>query len=553
MNTNSTTNGSLRSSSSSKELKLPNTKTATSRSASSSRSTASARPGATNMKKSSDVAYTGKTNKRKKPRKPLTKKKKLMILFISLGILLFLSVGSILAAKYIIPLYNAARGLQQDTDFNPNDIESNFSKDSDAGIHMDGFINIAVFGLDTRPQNKDASTQLDDSGSLSDVIMIISVNTDTKEVKLLSVYRDTYLLKEASTKGNTYDKINHAYSKGKAANALSLLNQNLDLNIEDYVTVNFSIVAQAIDAVGGIEIELESKEIEKYNKDGSYAKNYPLLNHYIDEINDLTGSDSPHITKPGTYLMDGVQATAFGRIRYCDTDYERTARQREVLMKLFEKAKTQGISKLLQIAQLVSPQVITSLSFDDIIKLSKYALNCTIADQQGFPFNQTSGKLKGTDFVFAENLAADVSQLHYYLFGKENYTPTSKVQAISDEIDEKRGKKSSSSTTKDSSTPDVTSNPTPTPDPDSSISNNSNHNTSDNTSDNTNNNSTAVIQATETPVQTQEPVQTQAPTPAPTATPVPVKTQTPTATPVKTQTPDTPTEVVNSSNTYIQD
>lgn len=551
MNTNSTTNGSLRSGSSAKELKVPNTQKAASRSASSSRPTASARPGATNMKKSSDVAYTGKIGKKKKPRKPLTKKKKLMILFISLGILLFLSVGCILAAKYVVPLINAATGLNQDKDFDPNKINSNFGDNSQAAAHMDGFINIAVFGIDTRAETEDTSTQIDDNDSRSDVIMIISVNTDTKEVRLLSVYRDTYLLKEASTKGNTYDKINHAYSKGKAANALSLLNQNLDLDIKDYVTVNFSVVAQAIDAVGGVEIELESKEIEEYNKDGSYAKNYPLLNHYIDEINELTGSNSPHITKPGTYLMDGVQATAFGRIRYCDTDYERTARQREVLMKLYEKAKTQGISKLLQIAQLVSPQVITSLSFDDIIELAKYALNCTIADQQGFPFNQTSGKIKGTDFVFAENLADDVSQLHYYLFGKENYTPTSKVQAISDEIDEKRGKKNSS--TSASSTPHVTSTPTATPDSDSSTSNNSNHNTSNYTSDNTNNNSTTVIQATEEPVQTQEPVQTPEPTPDPTATPVPVRTQAPTATPVRTQTPNIPTESANNSNTYDQE
>lgn len=485
----------------------------------------------------------------RKKRKPLTKKKKLMILFTSLGILLFLSVGCILAAKYVIPLYKAATGLNRDTSFDENDVPDNFGNDSEAAAHMEGFINIAVFGIDTRAKNEGDGTQINDSDSRSDVIMIVSVNTDTKEVRLLSVYRDTYLLKESTSKGNTFDKAAHAYAKGKAATALGVLNQNLDLDITDYVTVDFSIVAQAIDAVGGVEIELEQKEIEKFNKNGSYATTYPLLNHYIDEINELTGSDSEHITKAGTYLMDGVQATAFGRIRYCDTDYERTARQREVLMKLFEKAKTQGISKLLQIAAMVTPQVVTSLSASEITDLAKYALNCNIVDQQGFPFNQVSGKLSGTDYVFSENLASDVSQLHYYLFGKENYTPTSKVQEISDEIDQKRGvKKSTGTSTK---APSTTKNPA-TKAPAATSSSNSSHTDSETSSDTSSNSSqnttTFSTTVTTTPQQTQEPIETQAPVQTPQPTVAPTPTPKPTVAPTPTIAPTPNTEGGNDNN-----
>lgn len=490
-----------------------------------------------NHKQSTKTNAKGRNGQRKK--KPLTKKKKLTIFFITLGILLFLSIGCILAAKYVIPLYRAATGLKQDKSFDDKDVIDNFGNDSAAAAHMSGYINIAVFGIDTRAENKGDGTKIDDSDSRSDVIMIVSVNADTKEVKLLSVYRDTYLLKNSSNKGNTFDKAAHSYTKGKGANALGVLNQNLDLDITDYVTVDFSIVAQAIDAVGGVEIELEQKEIEKFNKNGTYATKYPLLNHYIDEINELTGSESEHITKAGTYLMDGVQATAFGRIRYCDTDYERTARQREVLMKLFDKAKSQGVSKLLQIAAMVSPQVITSLSASEITDLAKYALNCNIVDQQGFPFNQTSGKLGNTDYVFSENLAADVTQLHYYLFGKENYTPTSKVQEISNEIDGKRGIRKNTKRTSSSDSPGATKRPA-TQAPVSTPSGGNKHSSKSSAADTNegaaqNNSTTFTTSVTPVPQDpTQEPVEeTKAPepTPQPTVTPTPKPTATPTPKP----------------------
>lgn len=382
---------------------------------------------------------SGRPNGPKKKR-PMSKKKKFTIVYVTLGLVLVLSLVA-LALPHILKLTS----FETDKTFSDKDVESNF-ENQEAAAHMSGFLNIAVFGIDTRAKNEGGNTQIDDSDSRSDVIMIISVNRDTNQIKLCSVYRDTYLYVGSDKNGNiSCDKINHAYAKGKAINAINALNRNLDLNITDYVTVDFSIVAQCIDAVGGIDVEILDREIERFNKNGSYRDPEPLINHYIDEINELTDSDSPHITEPGLQHLDGVQATAYARIRYCDTDYQRSERQRTVLMKMFEKAKSADIGTLLKIAETVAPQVVTSLTWSEIAEYAKYAITCEIADQKGFPFTMSSSNhLSGgnTWYNFADDLVKDVSELHNYLFGEVDYKPTSMVHTISDYIDKKRGKSS---------------------------------------------------------------------------------------------------------------
>lgn len=382
-------------------------------------------------------------------KKPMSKKKKYKIIYITLAIVLLLSVTSLAAAKYVVPAIKAMIDVNnnRDTSYTDDDVNNNFENENDAA-HMKGYLTLAVFGIDTRTKNEDTSTQIDDSDSRSDVIMIVNVNRETNQIKLLSVYRDTYLNIGTDKNGKMKcDKINHAYANGQALNAINALNRNLDLNITDYVTVDFSIVMQCVDAVGGLEIEILDREIEKFNKNGSYKSGSSniLINHYIDEINELTGSNSPHITKPGVQLLDGVQATAYARVRYCDTDFQRAERQRTVLMKLFEKAKGAGVSTILKIAEAVAPQLVTSLEWSEIVELAKYALNCEIVDQQGFPFYMSEvNKLPGnkTWYNFSDDLIKDVSQLHEYLFEQHDYQPTSTVQTISDYIDQKRGRSS---------------------------------------------------------------------------------------------------------------
>lgn len=182
--------------------------------------------------------------------------------------------------------------------------------------NMTDYTNYAFFGIDSQ------TGSMSDRGNRSDSIIVVSINNSTKDVKLLSIYRDTYV----SINGK-YSKINAAYSWGGPELAISTINRNLDLNIEKYATVNFKILADIVDAVGGIEVKV----------DKSILKN---LNAYIGDMNRINGGHSPKLSSAGTYTLDGNQAVAYSRIRYtAGGDLARAGRQREVLQKIFDKAK----------------------------------------------------------------------------------------------------------------------------------------------------------------------------------------------------------------------
>lgn len=538
----------------SRELQMPAQRSSSSRTTKPAVRTNNAAPSA--QRKSS--AAGNNPQMRRKPsgkrKKAMTKKKRFKILFTTMACILILSVLSI-AAVYGVKAWKIANSINTDKSFSDKDVESNFDDDTSAA-HMSGYLNIAIFGIDTRNVMDDDTEQIDDTDCRSDVIMIVSVNQSTNEIKLLSVYRDTYLYVGSDKKGDIKcDKINHAYVNGQAVNAINALNRNLDLTITDYVTVDFGIVAECIDAVGGIDVEILDREIERFNKDGSYRDAYPLINHYIDEINELTNSNSPHITKSGVQHLDGVQATAYARIRYCDTDYQRSERQRTVLMKTFEKAKSSDISTLLKIAETVAPKVVTSLDWSEIATYAKYAVTCDIVDQQGFPFTMSSSNhLSGSNtwYNFADDLGEQVTQLHKYLFNQENYKPTSMVMTISDYIDKKRGNSSDGTY---SYSKDDTEQSSPTPDADDSE---ETYSTLEPATQSPTSKVTAVP-STSTPEEYQTVAPEVTPTPSwitamPTKTPAPT-TAAPTETPVATPTeePDEPDNSISVEDPDDQD
>ena len=201
--------------------------------------------------------------------------------------------------------------------------------------NLDKYRNIAIFGVDSRSDSYG-------KGNRSDCIIVASVNMETHAVKLISVYRDTYV----QIQGHGFDKIAHAYSYGEAPLALKTLNENLDLNITDFVTVNFDAVADAVDALGGITMEITSAEVQ-------------YINMYIDETSQVTGKKSEHITQAGTYTLDGVQAVAYSRIRYTSGgDYKRTERMRDVITAMIEKLKTKNVTQINKIADKILPKVL---------------------------------------------------------------------------------------------------------------------------------------------------------------------------------------------------
>ena len=265
--------------------------------------------------------------------------------------------------------------------------------------NLSGYRNIALFGIDTRDDTYE--------GSRSDCIMIASINHDTKEIKIVSVYRDTYL----NIPGRGLDKVNHAYSYGGPALSMSTLNTNLDLDITEFATVNFTATKDIINAIGGVEIE----------------------------VTDAEAKSIPRITKGGKYLLDGEQALAYGRIRKIDSDYKRTERMRTVVMAVFEKAKTMSIMELNKLANQLLPEIYTNISATEILALIPKIYSYSIVESQGWPYETRGITLGGVWYGPPINLAKNVAELHKTLFGKTEYVPTETVQEISNNIINKTG------------------------------------------------------------------------------------------------------------------
>ncbi|OLR59232.1 cell envelope-like function transcriptional attenuator common domain protein [Anaerostipes sp. 494a] len=275
---------------------------------------------------------------------------------------------------------------------------------------MKDYTNYAFFGIDSQ------TGSMSDRGNRSDSIIIVSINNSTKEVKLLSVYRDTFV----SINGR-YNKINAAYSWGGPELAVSTINRNLDLNIEKYATVNFKILADLVDAIGGIEVDVDS----------SILKN---LNAYIKDMNRINGGNSPTLPSGGTYTLDGNQAVAYSRIRYtAGGDLARAGRQREVLQKIFEKGKKSPL-KLMSALDKVLPQVKTNMDQKELFNMFLSAFRYEIKDQQGFPWDQKEMKYYGTYYGFPTTLKENAIRAHKYLFGTDNYQISDELGRINQKI-----------------------------------------------------------------------------------------------------------------------
>lgn len=283
---------------------------------------------------------------------------------------------------------------------------------------MKGYWMIAVFGVDSRGSNVGKGTN-------ADVNMICCVNRETGEIKLVSVFRDSYL--NIDDKGS-YNKINQAYAVGGPEQAVKALNKNLDLNITDYITFNWKAVADSINILGGVDIELSKAE-------------FAYINSFITETVKATGVYSTQLKKAGMNHLDGVQAVAYGRLRLMDTDFARTERQRKVIAQAFEKAKKADFAVLNQILELVLPQVATSI---DLADLTNVALNVTkyhMGENTGFPMARDDANMgKKGACVIPTTLESNVIELHRFLFGEEdNYEPTANVKKISATISEHTG------------------------------------------------------------------------------------------------------------------
>lgn len=270
--------------------------------------------------------------------------------------------------------------------------EANIELNSGVEQELKDYRNIAIFGLDSRDNSF--------SNSRSDCIIIVSINKKTNDVKLTSVYRDTYV----DIEGHGLDKITHAYAYGGPELAINTLNKNLDLNITEFVTVNFDTVETIVDSIGGITLTITDSEASQIG-----------------------------FSSGGTYTLDGKEALAYSRIRKIDSDYQRTERMRTVLEAVFNKVKNQELSEISNFVDIVLPHISTNMSTNSIISLVPSAVFYKITDSTGWPYD-VSGYSSDAWYGVPVTLESNVKEFHQNIFGISDYTPSETVEEISDSI-----------------------------------------------------------------------------------------------------------------------
>ncbi|MGN1158079.1 MAG: LCP family protein [Agathobacter sp.] len=287
--------------------------------------------------------------------------------------------------------------------------ETGSESESESGTQIDppdpaeGKELFVIFGVDSR------SNQLG-KGTRSDSIMLVSMDHTAKEVTVVSIYRDCMLYQE----GKGYKKITNAHSYGGPEFSVSVLNENLDLNLEHFVTVNFGAVTEMVDKIGGVDIELSQKEVDLINT-----------------------SCTPKLEGPGVHHLNGEQALYFSRIREIGSDYARTERQREVLFEIFETSKAMKESERIDLAVDMLDEINTNYKEDDIINLLYYLSEYKIVTMTAYPQIFYGGSVDGHWVEVPCTLVDMSTELHKLLLGETEYTPSERVQEISKALRDK--------------------------------------------------------------------------------------------------------------------
>lgn len=350
------------------------------------------------------------TAKKKPAPKNNAKKKRTKIVLFVLEIFILLIMVVVLYSVFKIEKVGKVNLPQEEFVINP-EVEEKVE------TTMKGYRNVALFGVDSTSGALTKNTR-------SDTIMIASINQDTGECKLVSVYRDTYL----NLSNDSYNKCNSAYAKGGPMQAINMLNMNLDMNIKDFITVGFAGLSNTVDALGGIMIDIDDVELKHIN---NYQKTM---------ASDMKREYTP-VESTGYQLLDGLQATAYCRIRYGGgDDFKRTERQREVLLAIFEKAKSASPATLTAAVNAIfdNDEIYTSLDVADILDILGDITKYEVVAQGGFPeeSRRTTGTIgsKGS-CVVPVSLADNVQWLHEFLFEDEEYSPSDAVIEYSNKVE----------------------------------------------------------------------------------------------------------------------
>ncbi len=392
-------------------------------------------------KRKPPVAYNPHQKKKKKKFKKLSKqevkalskgerkkykrekKRRFRPIKIFLKTILVLVILALIAAGFLFSYVWSMLG-----NVNTIDLGDDLGIDPVVAEELADYKNILIAGVDARAGEDMNMTR-------TDAIMILSLNTKTKTYSLISVYRDT-LLEMENTEGEYYlDKINAANTEGGIVNTVKALNRNMDLNIDEVVLLNWKTVADLVDGLGGIEVEIKDYEIDEMNK------------YILDTAGNIGGS-TEQIGEPGVYNLNGVQAVTYARIRKVgNADFERTERMRTLVDKTFDKVFDVDLMTLDSVAEKASSEVATSLDKEGILRLAYDLTEYTSSENTGWPYLEiedgsyltSTGTVNGASTVIPRTLEENVERLHELMFGQEGYVPTSVVEEINQKIINKTG------------------------------------------------------------------------------------------------------------------
>ncbi|MDO5040277.1 LCP family protein [Clostridium sp.] len=303
-----------------------------------------------------------------------------------IGIVIAILVIIVLGAGYVYAMLNKTNKVE----LNKNNLGINEEAQNEAT--KSDITNIALFGIDA-PQGQVGR---------SDADMILTIDNKHNKIKLTSLMRDSYV----NVKGHGMTKLTHAYAYGGPELALNTINTNFDLNIDKFITVNFTSLPNVINKLGGIDMNITKGDL-KY------------INGYIDDINKKDHTNSPHITSTGMQHLDGVQATAYCRIRYDGGDQRRTERQRRVITAVFDKIKNSPVTDYPGILNQLLPLVTTNISSNEFISLGKDIIDtgANKIDELRVPCDKhENGKLIKGVYYMTFDIPAETKELHKFIF-----------------------------------------------------------------------------------------------------------------------------------------
>lgn len=281
---------------------------------------------------------------------------------------------------------------------------------------LQGYRTIAIMGVDGTSDEMQPERG-------TDFIVLATINEQNRKVALTTIYRDTYL----EITGQDLNKISNAYAEGKETLALSTLNENLDLNIKEFVTLNVGAMENIVDAIGGIEVNITDEELQS-------------INGYINEVSRQTGETATYVEKSGSQKLNGMQALAYGRIKFVGSgNYKKAERMVTVLMTVIKQAKKSNVFQINGLADVLLPKLYTNVNRDEIFDLMKKISDYEILNNVGWPYKVKGATVDGVWYLAPTTLESAVKELHEKVYGQTNYEPSNKVKEISGKVIEKTG------------------------------------------------------------------------------------------------------------------